>query len=71
MRALVGESLLLYSVSQVIYNVEAEALQMGGSVYSKKYPVTEMGREKSQAPVFSLFSFQCLFQALRGQEIFK
>lgn len=48
------ESLLLYSISQVIYNLEAGALQMGGSVYSKKYAVKEMGREKARL-LFSLF----------------
>ena len=46
-------SALLYL--QVIYNLEAEALQMGGNVYSEKYPVKETGREKTRLLFLSFF----------------
>jgi len=51
----------------VIYNLEAEALQM---VYSKKYPVKETGREKTRF-LFLSFFLPMPFQALKGQDIFK
>ena len=54
----------------MIYNLEAEALQMGGNVYSKKYPVKDTGREKTRF-LFLSFFLPMPFQALKGQDIFK